>query len=470
MSYSREVLLATSLLCSSSGAMQPLQLYRKLLQCCDITEQEFLDIIQRCPRFLLVRGPAGAGGARLEDCTVVAQTSLRLCSKYGREPCTGSGSGSGEEDGGCQQLHLCKFFIYGNCRFGKGRKSCKFSHDIRSDHNYRLLRECTLHELNEDVLFLLLLQNDPTLLPQVCQHYNKGSGPHGRCTFEETCTKVHLCQHFVQGDCTFGLKCKRLHAIGKHGRRMLEEKGLSRDVIQELPFIYRNIHHLSAAAASTENLPESWCRPQTDDRNNICLHFIRNSCRFHNECRRVHFHLPYKWEVFDGLTWTDLPHMEDIERDFCDPSKTQSGVDQPVNFLTKSQGSQRVRRLSTVSSVTKPPHYTLTTQWLWYYKGDQGNWVEYGQLDEKQRSTSVTSQMLEEAFLSNRTADVQVVKGQRQYVISFRDMYQRNPKHNTKRQVRRRPCFLSVAEVERETGSIDKPPPDGFLSLQTGSD
>lgn len=119
MSYSREVLLATSLLCSSSGSMQLLQLYRKLLQCCDITEKQFLDIIQQCPRFLLVRGPVGAGEERLENCTVVAQTSLRLCSRYGREPCTESGSG--EEDGGCQQLHLCKFFIYGNCRFGKGR-------------------------------------------------------------------------------------------------------------------------------------------------------------------------------------------------------------------------------------------------------------------------------------------------------------------------------------------------------------
>lgn len=47
------------------------------------------------------------------------------------------------------------------------RKSCKFSHDIYSDHNYGLLRECTLHELNEDQLFLLLLQNDPALLPEV---------------------------------------------------------------------------------------------------------------------------------------------------------------------------------------------------------------------------------------------------------------------------------------------------------------
>lgn len=47
------------------------------------------------------------------------------------------------------------------------RKSCKFSHDIHSDHNYQLLRELTLHELSEDDLFLLLLQNDPTLLPEV---------------------------------------------------------------------------------------------------------------------------------------------------------------------------------------------------------------------------------------------------------------------------------------------------------------
>ncbi len=53
--------------------------------------------------------------------------------------------------------------------------------------------------------------------------------------------------------------------------------------------------------------------------------------------------------------------------------------DQPIDYLTMSLESQPVRRLSTVSSVTKPPHYILTTQWLWYYKGDQGNWVEYGQ-------------------------------------------------------------------------------------------
>ncbi|KAM3587793.1 uncharacterized protein V6R79_014014 [Siganus canaliculatus] len=447
--FGLEVQVLTRLLCGSGGALQPQQLYRKLLQSCDTTEKEFWYIMERCPRFLLVRGTEGAGQERVEDWTVVARTSLRLCGRYSREECGGGGPDGPEGGGVCQQLHLCKFFIYGNCRFGKGRKCCKFSHDVRSRHNYQLLRELTLHQLSEDELFVLLLQNDPTLLPEVCSHYNKGSGAHGGCTFQENCTKVHLCQHFIRGDCAFGPKCNRRHAIDQHGRRMLEERGLSGGIIQELPFIYRNVHHLSAASpASTENLQDAFSRPSADDRNLICLHFIRNSCKFRDECRRIHFHLPYKWEVFDGVTWTNLQHMEDIERDFCDPSKTCSFGDEPVDFLEMRLASQPVRRLATVSSVTKPPHYTLTTEWLWYYKGDRGNWLEYGRPDEKQRSTSVTSRTLEEAFLSDHGAEVTVTKGQRQYVVSFRDMYQRNPKHNTKRRVRRRPRFVSAAEVE----------------------
>lgn len=111
--YNREVLLATSVLCASSSALTPPQLYRKLLQRCSITAEEFYFIMRECPRFLLVRDPAGVGGGRLEDCTVVGKTSLRLCGGYGREEC--------REAGRCQQLHLCKFFIYGNCRFGKAR-------------------------------------------------------------------------------------------------------------------------------------------------------------------------------------------------------------------------------------------------------------------------------------------------------------------------------------------------------------
>lgn len=55
-----------------------------------------------------------------------------------------------------------------------------------------------------------------------------------------------------------------------------------------------------------------------------------------DECRQVHFHLPYKWEVLDSGTWTDLQHTEDMERDFCDPSKTQrSEVMSQLHFRFK---------------------------------------------------------------------------------------------------------------------------------------
>nr|XP_020469127.1 poly [ADP-ribose] polymerase 12-like isoform X2 [Monopterus albus] len=429
--YSRTILLATRVLCSSGGAMQLLQLREQLLETCDITEQEFFLITQECSRFLVL------------GLTVVAQTSLRLCRSYGRE--------EPGEAGACQDLHLCKFFIYGNCKFGKGRKLCKFSHDIQSHHNWRVLRDCTLHELDEDDLFLLLLQNDPTLLPEVCSHYNRGSGPYGCCTFKSTCTKVHLCQHFVQGDCMFGHKCKRQHAIDEHGRRVLEERGLSGDIIHRLPFVYRNKHYLTAATASTltEKSPDFSTKPAVhlDETDILCLHFIRNSCKFRNECHQVHFHLPYKWEVLVDETWVKLQHMEDIERDFCDPSKSQSSGDRPVDFLTMTWELRHVRRLSTVSSVRKPPHYMLTTEWLWYYKVDQEKWIEYGQPDDRQRTTSVTSRILEERFLADRTADVKVVKGKREYIISFKDMYQRNLNNNTKRKVQRRPRFVSVAQI-----------------------
>ncbi|KAM4711993.1 protein mono-ADP-ribosyltransferase PARP12b [Anableps anableps] len=463
-SISSVILQATSCLCDSRGSMQLQKLQQELQERCRLSDGDFIYIIQGCPqRFLLAH--------ERTSYTVVARTSLRLCRTYSR----------GDRCGGtCQQLHLCRFYIFGNCRFGKGRKLCKLSHDVFSDHNFGLLRECTLHELKEDELFLLLLQNDPQLLPEVCLHYNKGSAPHGSCRFQDSCTKVHLCQHFVQGHCKFGHRCKRQHVFDQHAQRILEERGLSRDLIRDLPIIYRNVHHLSAAAASpaaaspgaaspaaaspgsaspAADNPDSdrfWKAAQTDETEEICLHFIRNSCRFQQHCRRVHFHLPYKWEVHDGRFWSALENMEKIEEDYCDPSKTHSSDYQKVDFKTMTMESMPVRRLSTVSSVKKPPHYSLTTQWLWYYKGDRGDWVEYGQLDEKQRSTSVASKTLEEAYLSGRTAEVEVLKGQRVYVVSFKDMYQRNPKHNTKRRVCRRPRFVSKAEVDKLVADSQK--------------
>lgn len=51
---------------------------------------------------------------------------------------------------------------------------------------------------------------------------------------------------------------------------------------------------------------------------------------------------------------------------------------QVISFISMTCEGSSVRRLSTASSVTKPPHFILTTQWLWYWKNDEVGWTEYG--------------------------------------------------------------------------------------------
>lgn len=51
-----------------------------------------------------------------------------------------------------------------------------------------------------------------------------------------------------------------------------------------------------------------------------------------------------------------------------------------VDFMTMTSEWSPVRRLSTASSASKPPHFILTTEWLWYWKDNDGSWVEFGQV------------------------------------------------------------------------------------------
>ncbi|XP_059904586.1 protein mono-ADP-ribosyltransferase PARP12b [Gadus macrocephalus] len=504
---------ATSVLCSNKGSMASSQLYEQIMKSFDVTQGDFW-FIMKCARFEVKR--TGLDG----DSVVVAKTSLRLCKEYWKGTCY-------EEK--CEELHICKYYVYGNCRFGKNEfrkpcKQCKHSHDLRCPHNQSLLRDCTLQDLPEEDLFLLLMQNDPSLLPEVCVHYNRGGVPDGACTFRDSCTKLHLCLHHAQGRCRFGERCQRLHAVDHRGLKLLQERGLrAGDFIRDLPGIYQNRHHLLAAAAQqasggasgpqaptqeTLRQPEEFnairekrkaakiryrsshparskmavdgpscsltnpadAQPfsvsplgisdlrhqlsspviQTDQRTSnvdICLHFLRRRCQFEDQCMLVHFNMPYKWEVLKGGAWRDLRHMEEIELAYCDPEARKSPGSRPVDFLTMTQGSRSfpVRRLTTVSSVTKPPHYTLTTEWVWYYRDNHRSWVEYGQPDSGQRTTSVTSRDLEQAYQKNPLNKVPIMKGFRKYLLSFKDMYQWNQASDTRRPVRRRPRFLSAA-------------------------
>nr|XP_040018846.1 protein mono-ADP-ribosyltransferase PARP12 [Gasterosteus aculeatus aculeatus] len=421
------------------------------------------------------------------DSLIVAKSSLRVCQ---RRP---------GECPRCDALHICKFYVCGECTFGL---KCKNPHSLDDAYNAGILRRHDLQDLTEKQLFQLLLQNDPYLLPEICPHFNKGNGLHGSCKFTTACTKLHICQHHLQGDCKFGSSCKRSHEVNVQQTKALR---VSQEIIKNLPEIYRNKFIIQgqretpAVPALPEGTPppQELCQkkprppagsaspsqpPSDADTNEICLFFIRRHCSFKEKCVRVHWHLPFRWQALDsdGVTWKDLPAMEDIERAYSDPCNDtsctkplsppsrilsflslQSSESPPTtDFVTMTHGGSPVRRLSTASSVSKPPHFILTTQWLWYWKDDIGQWLEFGQNGADGQPASVTCETLENVYLADRDTEVPFGMGKHQYVLHFKgaagtgEMYQQNVKFKTKREVRRRPRFVSAHDVEVKLKSV----------------
>lgn len=79
-------------------------------------------------------------------------------------------------------------------------------------------------------------------------------------------------------------------------------------------------------------------------------------------------------------------NMEEIEKAYCNPKNVRFDYATielvffpfSISFHKMTCGLQKVRRLSTASSVTKPPHFILTTEWIWYWKDEYDTWQEYG--------------------------------------------------------------------------------------------
>uniref|UniRef100_A0A4W5P448 PARP12-like CCCH zinc finger tandem domain-containing protein n=1 Tax=Hucho hucho TaxID=62062 RepID=A0A4W5P448_9TELE len=84
---------------------------------------------------------------------IIAKTKVRRC--------------RAQQCDGCNDLHLCKSYLFGDCKNSRGRRTCRFGHDLHSEHNSIVLREHKLETLSRQELRQLLLQNDNSLLPPV---------------------------------------------------------------------------------------------------------------------------------------------------------------------------------------------------------------------------------------------------------------------------------------------------------------
>ncbi|XP_053914831.1 zinc finger CCCH-type antiviral protein 1 isoform X2 [Cuculus canorus] len=380
------------------------------------------------------------------DARVLALAPLRVCVR--------------KECGGCERLHLCKSHVLGRCRLGA--RSCNYSHDIISPENRKVLKAHGLSSLDENELRVLLLQNDPFFLPAVCHFYN---GKNDTCHQQNNCNKLHICQHFLQGQCRF-LPCRKSHnLLDAHALRVLEAGGIDVNTASNIQAIcYHKYMELNKELkkgiskkddSSAKDLKED----KKDNSDEICLFYVWKYCKHRDKCGLVHYHLPYRWQVYNGVSWNDLHMMEEIEKDYCNP-KNSCTADNIIDFRTMTDGPFSVRRLSTPSSVTKPT-FVLTTQWIWYWKNDQGQWIEYGQQGEEDSVNSPSSAVIENLYLADPDATISFQAGLYSYDLNFKEMAQTNTSSRTRRRVCRRPKFVSSEDVQRiKKGQMDSSIPN----------
>ncbi|XP_069318115.1 zinc finger CCCH-type antiviral protein 1-like [Eulemur rufifrons] len=224
----------TKVLCANGGRM----FLQDLRGHVELSEAKLRDVLQRAgpDRFLLqevemkeglwdaeaevaagaggASGASGSGGA--SAWRVVAVSSARLCARYQRGECRA-----------CDQLHLCRRHMLGKCPHRDCWSTCTLSHDIHTPVNIQVLKNHGLFGLNEAQLRILLLQNDPCLLPEVCLLYNKGEALYGYCNLKDKCNKFHVCKSFVRGECKLQT-CKRSHQlIHAAALKLLQDQGLN---------------------------------------------------------------------------------------------------------------------------------------------------------------------------------------------------------------------------------------------------
>lgn len=161
--------------------------------------------------------------------------------------------------------------------------------------------------------------------------------------------------------------------------------------------------------------------------------------------------------MLSANTWMDLSLMENVEEAFCDPKVSVLSIgNYKLNFQEMTCDYNPIRRLSTPSSVTRPPGTVFTTKWVWYWKSGPNTWVRYGEKKDNQIS-NIDSAYLESFFLSCPRGIVPFQAGSQNFELSFPGMIQTNVASKVQKDVVRRPTFVSHWDVEQMKRGMGPP-------------
>lgn len=127
-----------------------------------------------------------------------------------------------------------------------------------------------------------------------------------------------------------------------------------------------------------------------------------------------------------------------------------------INFPEMTFNSVPIRRISTCSSV-RAKDMLFTTKWIWYWRDEEGVWIEYGKQEgQHQHVASVDSSYLETIYCcSSRAVVLPFQVGNQNYELNFQAMIQTNISSRTQKKVLRRPAFVSAWDMEQVKRKLD---------------
>ncbi|XP_045163461.2 protein mono-ADP-ribosyltransferase PARP12-like isoform X2 [Mercenaria mercenaria] len=200
-----------------------------------------------------------------------------------------------------------------------------------------------------------------------------------------------------------------------------------------------------------------------NSRQAICFFHLRGRCAFGElTCRNFHGDLPYQWlyKQQGEMEWQILPPVVNLEMEltYSDPENLEyyMEIGQSVKVIFKTMTGTSVdgqkydvHRLSTSSSV-EFERQPLTTVWNWYWKNQLGQWIRYGEDDITGYKSNISSTDLEQAYIANPEGQLAFSTLGHEYILDFPKMVQRNLEYKTEREVSRRPTFISKQDFEQK--------------------
>ncbi|XP_076579028.1 protein mono-ADP-ribosyltransferase PARP12 [Chaetodon auriga] len=407
--------------------------------------------------------------SRAELCTLLLQSDDRLLPPICYDYNNGDGEFGRCQDGhSCKRMHICEKYLNREC-------SCNRVHDFNAPQPLKSLRDKgvpedlfrTLKSVYANIQALKYTDRSGDGGNRGNRGY-RGKLGHGqqRRHFSTSTTEIptaapDLCDRYGcpeerYSDCNVssddGQSIKQTSNLSKpstavRGRGGKRGNRGNRGYPQKLKETRSTSDIFTAVNDPDDGPNRGKGQKPVRDKTEICMYFIKGHCIHGERCFKAHDKMPYRWEIRADDQWTAMPDNESIEKDYCDPKNTYSNTNPSVHFDTMTCGPNKVRRLSTINSLLEP-NFILTTEWVWYWEDEFGRWNMYASPDGGHKPADMDSSKLEQKFLDNDKDVVEFVAGSQSYSLSFQDMIQANKQYHTKRVVRRRPRFVSAADVQ----------------------